>query len=82
MPGAHNDNEEEEGKGRSVNRPRERLKFQIFLTVVALLSLDIDDTSQRMQNIQTLCKSIVTNVFVILIDGQEHRISKKTQQSA
>ena len=39
-PGAHNDNEEEEGKGRSVNRPRERLKFQYFPTVVALLSLE------------------------------------------
>ena len=35
-----NDNEEEEGKGRSANRPRQRLKFQIFLTVVALLSLE------------------------------------------
>ena len=27
--GAHNDNEEE-GKGRSANHPRERLKFQFF----------------------------------------------------
>ena len=34
------DNEEEEGKGRSAKRPRERLKFQIFPTVVALLSLE------------------------------------------
>ena len=33
-------NEEEEGKGRSVKRPCERLKFQIFPTVVALLSLE------------------------------------------
>ena len=33
-------NEEEEGKGRSAKRPRERLKIQIFPTVVALLSLD------------------------------------------
>ena len=33
-------NEEEEGKGRSTKRPRERLKFQIFPTVVALLSLE------------------------------------------
>ena len=33
-------NEEEEGKGRSAKRPRERLKFQIFPTVVALLSLE------------------------------------------
>ena len=82
LSGAHNDNEEEEGKGRSANRPRERLKFQIFLTVVTLLSLDVDDASQRMHNVLTLCISIVTNVFVILIDGQEHRISKKTQQSA
>ena len=40
MSGAHNDNEEEEGKGRSANRPRERLKFQNFPTVVALLSLE------------------------------------------
>ena len=69
------------GKGRSANRPRERLKFQNFLTVVALLSLDVDDASQRMHNELTLCISIVTNVFVTLIDGQEHRISKKTQQS-
>ena len=38
--GVHNDNEEEEGKGRSVNRPRARLKFQNFPTVVALLSLE------------------------------------------
>ena len=33
-------NEEEEGKGRSAKRPRERLKFQKFPTVVALLSLE------------------------------------------
>ena len=33
-------NEEEEGKGRSANRPRERLKFQIFPTVVTLLNLE------------------------------------------
>ena len=33
-------NEEEEGKGRSAKRPRERLKIQIFPTVVALLSLE------------------------------------------
>ena len=78
----HNDNKEEEGKGRSVNRPRERLKFQIFLMVVALLCLDVDDAIQHMHNVLTLCISIVTNVFVILIDGQEHRISKRTQQSA
>ena len=32
-------NEEEEGKGRNVKRPRERLKFLNFPTVVALLSL-------------------------------------------
>ena len=38
--GVHNDNEEEEGKGRSAKRPRERLKFQNFPTVVALLSLE------------------------------------------
>ena len=39
-PGAHNDNEEEKGEGRSANRPRERLKFRIFLTVVELLRLE------------------------------------------
>ena len=33
-------NEEEEGKGRSAKRPRERLKIQKFPTVVALLSLE------------------------------------------
>ena len=33
-------NEEEEGKGRSAKHPRERLKFQIFPTVVTLLSLE------------------------------------------
>ena len=38
--GAHNNNEEEEGKGRSAKRPRKRLKFQIFPMVVALLSLE------------------------------------------
>ena len=38
LSGAHDNNEEEEGKGRSVKRPRERLKFQIFPTVVVLLS--------------------------------------------
>ena len=39
-PGVHNDNEEEKGEGWSANRPRERLKFRIFLMVVALLSLE------------------------------------------
>jgi hypothetical protein len=38
--GAHNDNEKEEGKGRSANRPRKRLNIQILPTVVALLSLE------------------------------------------
>ena len=33
-------NEEEEGKGRRAKRPRERLKFQIFPTIVALLNLE------------------------------------------
>ena len=33
-------NEEEEGKGRSAKRPHERLKFQFFPTVVALLNLE------------------------------------------
>ena len=75
----HDDNEEEEGKVRSANRPRERLKFQIFLMVVALLSLDVDDASQRMHNVLTLCISIVTNVFVILINGQEHRTRRHSR---
>ena len=35
---AHDNFEEEEGKRRSMKRPRERLKFQNFPTVVALLS--------------------------------------------
>ena len=39
-PGAHNNNEEEEGKGRSTKCPREILKFQIFPKAVALLSLE------------------------------------------
>ena len=34
------DNEEEKGEGRSANCPRKRLKFQIFLMVVTLLSLE------------------------------------------
>ena len=38
-PEAHNENEEE-GKGRSVKHPSKRLKFQIFPTVVTLLSLE------------------------------------------
>ena len=46
-PGAHIDNEEKEGKGGSAKRPRGRLKFQIFPTVVVLLSLDIDDVYER-----------------------------------
>ena len=56
--GAHNDNEEEKGEGRSVSRPHERLKFQNFLTVVVLLSLDLDDASQRMHSVLALCTSI------------------------
>ena len=36
----HSDNEEEEGKGRSVNRPHKRLKYQNIPMVVALLSLE------------------------------------------
>ena len=35
------DNEEEEGKGRSMNHPRERLKF------LMVAELDIDDASQH-----------------------------------
>ena len=33
-------NEEEEGKGRSAKRPCDRLKFQNFPMVIALLSLE------------------------------------------
>ncbi len=33
-------NEKREGGGRSANLPRNKLKIQIFLTVVALLNLD------------------------------------------
>ena len=33
-------NEKEEGKGRSAKHPRERLKFQIFPTVIVLLNLE------------------------------------------
>jgi hypothetical protein len=40
VAGAHIDNEEEERKGRSAKRPRERLKFQNFPTVVTLLNLE------------------------------------------
>jgi len=38
VPGAHND-VRAEGKGRSVQRPRKRLKFENVLTVVPLLFL-------------------------------------------
>ena len=55
--GAHNNNEEEKGEERSVDRPCERLKFQNFLTVVTLLSLDVNDASQRRHNVLVvLCK--------------------------
>ena len=37
-PGAHN--EKQTGRGRSAKRPRSRLKFQIFPTVVELLNLE------------------------------------------
>ena len=37
--GAHN--EEEGGRERSTKCPRSKLKFQIFLTVVELLNLDL-----------------------------------------
>ena len=63
IPGAHNDNEEEMGEGRSVSRPRKRLKFQNILTVVALLSLDLDDTNQRMHNVLALCTTINSERF-------------------
>ena len=59
VSGAHNDYEEEEGKGRSENHPRERLKFQNFLMVVPLLRVNIDDTNQCMHNVITLCISII-----------------------
>ena len=38
VPGAHN--EKQTGRGRSAKRPRSRLKFQIFPTVVELLNLE------------------------------------------
>ena len=59
VSGAHNGYEEEEGKGRSVNHPCERLEFQNFLMVVPLLSLDVDNTSQRMHSIIALGISII-----------------------
>ena len=65
-------------EGRSASHPCERLKFQNFLTVVALLSLDLDDASQRMHNVLALCTSIIANIFVIQIDGQDRRVSKPT----
>ena len=34
-------NEKQTGRGRSAKRPRSRLKFQIFPTVVELLNLDV-----------------------------------------
>ena len=37
-PGAHN--EKQTGRGRSAKRPRSRLKFQTFPTVVELLNLE------------------------------------------
>ena len=40
VTGVHNDNEEKEEEGRSAKRPRKRLKFQTFPTVVVLLSLE------------------------------------------
>ena len=52
----HNDNEEEKGEGRSASCPHERLKFQNFLTVAALLSLDLDDVSQCIQCTNTVHK--------------------------
>ena len=59
VSGAHNDYEEEEGKGRSVNHACERLEFQNFLMVVLLLSLDVDDASQRMHSVIALCIGII-----------------------
>ena len=40
-PGAHN--KDKNGKERSAKRPRSKLKFQIFLKVVVLLSLHSDE---------------------------------------
>ena len=44
----------------------------------SLLSLD-NDTNQRMHSVLILCISIVTNIFEILIDGQEHRIRRHSR---
>ena len=41
IAGEHNNNEKEEGEGRSAKHPRGRLKFQNFPTVVVLQSLDM-----------------------------------------
>ena len=54
----HGHNEEEEVKGRNANCPCARLKFQIFLTVVILQSVD-NDASQHMHNVLALCISIL-----------------------
>ena len=49
-PGAHNDNEEEDGEERRTNH---HVKDQ-FLMVVMLLSLDTNDAGQRTHNILAL----------------------------
>ena len=59
IPGAHNNKEENEGEGRIVNHTHKRFKFQTFLTVVTLLSLDVDDTSQHRHSVLALCISII-----------------------
>ena len=68
----------------STNRPHERLKFQkfskIFPTVIALISLDVDDASQHMHNV--ICRRlsiIIVNVFMILIDGKDHRVCRHSR---
>ena len=53
ITGAHN--EKQTGRGRSAKRPRSRLKFQIFPTVVELLNLDV---RTRLHAAPRLCFSL------------------------
>ena len=55
LTGAHN--EKQTGRGRSAKRPRSRLKFQIFPTVVELLNLDVHHACTRRRAILQLCFS-------------------------
>ena len=68
---AHSNNEEE-GEGRCAKRPRGRLKFQNFPTVVVLLTLDIDDetTYVRTQRACTHTSATACSIFarVVAID--------------